>query len=440
MAQQLDPLLQAITQSAQAKLAPAGGYGQRSFLGSIADIVAPALAAAFPNGPLPQALNAGRQAFNTRAYNRYLVDQATQQKDILKAQRQGNKELYTAALGADRAAGMPGLEYVDPEGFSKVAPSIGNTDFGNASTALQQGRLPASYGMAPADQVGSTVRALLERQGKVADYGEAQGQANPLFGQGQQGSSVNGPITGTNVGRGIMSQMQQPAGLDDGTGGQGISTGIQREVVPPQTVSPFLRPAIDPQQVFGQYQAGAKDRQEKGQQDNTGYANQTTRQHYERDDKLNEKIYKATKANQGGYARYAPAGPASPQPNEASRAYDAWRNGVITDQQYAETLGAGKGKTEKSAIQGKIEGLKQLSAIYGKDSPQVEAARQEIQSSMNQETVNSLDLGRGARTLTNNAVSRFVNGLNSNPFGGSGRQNLQKVPGEVRGTRGTYKF
>jgi hypothetical protein len=84
--------------------------GFLSGLGSLADIAAPALAAAFPNGPLPQFLNAANQAMNVSQYNKYMQQQQKNANLQMQKRNINDAGLYTDATGLSVASPESGFD------------------------------------------------------------------------------------------------------------------------------------------------------------------------------------------------------------------------------------------------------------------------------------------------------------------------------------------
>lgn len=164
-------LIRTMTNAAQAKLAPQGGYGKGSGLGKFMNFLAPALSAALPNSPLFRGIDSARQAVNTANYNKYIQAQAQQAQMLAAYERQmkeqqnaNNAGIYSSATGQQVDNPSAGFD----TGFaSSMVPNIRRSNqSGNINDYLAGQPLQVDqYG----DMDASLIQKYKDRQGAVAD-------------------------------------------------------------------------------------------------------------------------------------------------------------------------------------------------------------------------------------------------------------------------------
>lgn len=273
-------LLNILATNQLGQLSKAGGYGKPGFLGNLLDFAAPAYAAAFPNAPVAQALNAGRQAFNVRQYNKYLQDQAVeaQRQQVVKQDQQG--QLYGTVDPRLR-----NMQNISPEEIAKLLPFLGNADYGKGAAAISQGGYPESWGLSPADQVQGLVNPMLARQGALSDSGAYQQQAPGFFQGGRQmsqpgwGQPQQPQRTLASGEPGLVDINGNPTIPLSGPSGQAagqptmISGGVTQQNVNAPTVNPYFQGAVTPEQILNTLKAGVGDKQSQRQMTETSQHN-----------------------------------------------------------------------------------------------------------------------------------------------------------------------
>lgn len=214
------------------------------------------------------------------------------------------------------------------------------------------------------DPYGSYDPALLkdylQRQGDATNYVNANTEDITA---GQKASSIGAPVTspqapaGSEWNRVYVKPGFQEGTLDNGTGEASLGPATQQALqaataysapanqIPPN-VSPYFLPTDVPQQVAGNQRAGLQDKQEAGKQTETHRSNIAGEQ-LKREQ---QKALAAYQAAQGKAAminanahmlqaqKYQPGGGGS-NPNEAMMALQAMRQGLITPNEYKQTLG-----------------------------------------------------------------------------------------------------
>lgn len=269
-----DPLTNLFTNQAQMRLAGAGGYGDKgtgpaSVLRSILGVIGPAMASAFPRGPLPQAIGALNSTLNMRDYNRYLKDQALLERDRQIQENRNNAGIYQSATGQQVLVPSAGFD----TGFaSSQIPHIRQSNqVGNYNAALQGQPLQFD----PYGEFNQQIyQSEQDRQAALADAQATNTRMMPQVQAGQKASGVNlllnrkfGPLSGVlpTDNNGLdMSELQPGA----------LAAGITQQAVNPPTVSPYQVGIVDPKLMLDATGMGLKDTQELGGQTETKRSHQ----------------------------------------------------------------------------------------------------------------------------------------------------------------------
>jgi len=274
-----------------------GGWGTAfKYLGALAG----PLAGAQQTGIVPAFLSAlGNvgQVKNESAYNQYLKTVAEYEKASQEA------ENANSAMIGERATGIkfPKITRTGANGQTYETYSPINTKFlAEETEAIRQNNANADRNRllggenlqwSPYSAANDNLTLeTLRRRGAVTDSDEAQRLAEPLFNEGKDSSSVNDYYQLPNNG-----VLRQPFGLDTERP-QSLTAGIQQTNIVPQTISPFLQPALPVSEILTHFRGGAEDRREASKQEIDRYGNVTTRQHYQNSDTEAVRHNKATEA------------------------------------------------------------------------------------------------------------------------------------------------
>lgn len=334
MADATADLVKALNTSAAYQAAKYGGGAPTSKLGGLLDILLPAYQAAFPKAPAANLAMGARQAWNLRQYNQQV--RAAQEAEI---KRQTNMDENNAAIYNSRT-GQNISGPFDVTLANSSAPDIRKDNAtGSLNTLLGGGALRLGQ---HADYDPALIRDYLGQQSKATDFiNQGSGLAAIASGQGQ---SLSG---GGQAGQAPTPSLQQGV-MDDGTGQPMLSAGISSNAPPKQIdtmQSPYLLPTDTPSNVSTLMGKGMEDARGNAGLTETNRHNVASESEIRRSHGANEGIARINAAaNTLRAQKYQPGGGGyPPQPNEASRAYDAFQKGLITREEYAQTLGAKSG-------------------------------------------------------------------------------------------------
>jgi len=342
-----------------------------------------------------------------------LAQQAYQQQMI---QNMNNADVFYGATGKRLSPNAP----IDMEHLSSYVDPIRQNNQNPNREAYMNGDGFHQNQFGTFDQ-GMAEKDLAQRAAQ-ANYQEYLNQQARMFQNGQMGAGGQPPqqppqqpgfITGNPIGASLQNQMMNPQQPS-----QMVTGGTSMQAQAPPTSNPFFGGGVvgaaDLNSLFNKGVDNTETRttqaetQRHNQADegNDAYRNQTGRM-----------IYEATKAGQGGYANSQPA---PYQPSEATRAYQAYQDGLITRDEYARTLGAvpgGKNSTEDPEIKQLQTNISNAVKVYGKNSDQAKQALSEYQNRIAGEAFKRLPspqinmslpfLGQSKQNLNNSSSGKY---------------------------------
>jgi hypothetical protein len=286
--------------------------------GGMGSAILQGLGAALPNSPLFRGLAGVNQALNVSKYNKAIQDSAERQF------------AYDAAMKQAQAG--------DRSTYVKNATGLDVSGYGDApTTELLQG-------IAQANQ-NPNIQAMLE--GKPLDqakYGAVNSDLIKDY-MGQISKNANSQAT-----MGLLDRFLGPTAF----GGQpGATVQTPAGTAQMDTTGP-LQASARMSDLFNQnpYGAGNPDLAQllNGRQnEQTDRRGNRTIDETIRSNKADEIIKRilasndTTKANAAMVSARKPSGGGGSQPNEAAMAYQAFKSGLLTPEQYAQTLGAKPG-------------------------------------------------------------------------------------------------
>ena len=413
--------MQGLMNNAQAKLAPMGGYsgfdpntlapipqgGGRKALNLIGALAAP-LANVRSTGIIPALMAAAGgvgQLKNTQDYNKFI--QSQYMRGLMD--KQGSEQQLGTAYGIVDPR-FAGLGKVAGDTMNNLMSHLGNADFGSASTALQSGQMPESYGLAPAAQVAQQTGSVMDRFGKVADNDATMGQLPPWMGAQIPGVGVQAPSIPGGAG---MSPIM------DTTPQGSLQAGVAQSNLPGQ--NPFFIGSPDPKTLTDGRQNEQTDRR------GNRTINETIR-HNQSEEQLKKELQQDQRTGTGYWHKFPPAGPGGGNPLTIPKAAQDYLNNQLeaVDTQLS-ALGVNtkltkwnplsQGLPERTETQAKGGGL----FGWGGVSQQDAAKNQQINSLLSQR-------------------SQLLQQISGGPFGGRAQQNLQQAGTAVQGTKGSYSF
>lgn len=371
-----------LSNAQQIQAAGSGGYTDQTsalrkammFMGALA----PALAGVRQKGLIPAGMEAAgnyARLKNLQDYNRYMAAQEEQkrQEALQKINETGNA--YSTA--DPRLAGMG---RVDSGVMKNVMDALGNRDFGNSALEYQKGGYPESFGLSPASQVADLTKEALKREGSISDSNMTLGQLLPMLQRGQGASRIgNAAMAG---GLEADPSVGAPApGVLQG--------GVSQQTVNAPTVNPWMRgaPALDP--LVEMIKQGLGDSQEYGKQGLTAQEQVEAARHNRAAEaaqmkNANASMLRAQKYQPGG-------GGGGGQMTDAAAAYELFRQGKLSPEDYAARLSPGKPR-QSAKPQARLSAkdaamaeqyMKDIAYTgWGQKSPEEKAQRQALLNAM----------------------------------------------------------
>lgn len=357
------------SKSAAIGAAKYGGYGNSKF-GGLLDMILPAYQAAFPKAPVANALMGARQAWNMHNYNKVMQAQYAAQQARQATTDTNNDTIFNKATGLNVVGNF------DTALGNSMAPHIRDSNQASNYNAMLKGDQLQIDPYGTVDT--SVINPYMKQMGENASSNAAKSQFTPTYAQGGQAAgqltpqSLIGQLPGLKGLQQAMNQiapqtapqLQNPDGSFNASANGGTS-----QLSPEQSAAAQLNPYASANVPVGNLTTlfdagGAAAQKGAGMQQDINQLTETGRHN-----KADEAIGRTNA--QAHMISAQKSGSAGQQANEATRAYDAWKSGLLTDQQYANTMGANKADLDLGALKDQAKIIKDA---YGKNSSEAKAA------------------------------------------------------------------